>query len=231
MPPDLRDLEPTQLIDPSNRSEELFEVVPLGLYPKYLYRLDIPEIGRQDLIFASVRFTDPVKAGRCVLLRANLLAQRFERWEIESGVMIFGPGLRKEMKLLVNRAKNLSRQAKTALSAVPLHLRRHEPFKCGKDLHHKMVAAPFKRINLTALQSRNICLVKIKCLPCFIISGSCFFDDIVCNHLTMERENVRKKCLENFEKLAQEMDNVELGTLKLVLRHIKYLGSGLPVWH
>ena len=131
MPQDLQDLEPLQLIDPSNTGEDLFEVVPLGLYPKYLYRLEVPEIGTRRKFSDVVRFSDPVKAGRSLVFRTNLVAQRFERWEIETSSMVFSPELRQQMKDLVGSAKNLSRKARSALKSVPLYLRRHESFKCG----------------------------------------------------------------------------------------------------
>lgn len=131
MPDELQDLEPLQIIDPSNTDEDLFEVVPLGLYPKYLYRLDVPEIGRRREFSDVVRFSEPVRAGRTLLFRTNLAAQRFERWEIESGVLNCDPQLRQEMKNLANAAKSLLRQVLLALRSVPLHLRRHESFKCG----------------------------------------------------------------------------------------------------
>ena len=173
MPQDLQDLEPLQLIDPSNTGEDLFEVVTLGLYPKYLYRLQVPEIGTRRKFSDVVRFSDPVKAGRCVLFRTNLVAQRFERWEIEMGFMVFCPELRQRMKELVNGAKKLSRQARDALKSVPLYLRRHESFKCG----------------------------------------SCYFDDVVCCHLMVERDRARMRCLENFECIAQDLTNLELHML------------------
>ena len=129
LPDDLQDLEPFEQFDSfeTYSDEELFEIVENGLYPKYIYRLDAPEVTLRDNPMGPnspdlIRFSDPVKAGRCLLFRANLLEQRFERWEIESGVMIFGPSLRQEMKTLVNRAKNLSSVVFQALRRVPVNI-------------------------------------------------------------------------------------------------------------
>ena len=181
MPEDLQDKEPLELIEPLDDNEELFEIVPNGLYPKYLYRLDVPQIRvREESPDSSLelfRFSDPVKSGRCLLFRTNLMAQRFERWEIESGVMIFGPELRQRMKLLVNRAKNLSCLVSAALKVVPLHLRRHESFKCS----------------------------------------ACFFadkPDVICDHFIVEREQARIKCLQNFENLATELNDLDLEMIR-----------------
>jgi len=92
---DLQDREPFEEIDSLECGEdlELFEIVPNGLYPKYIYRLDVPEArGTPPESPNLIPFADPVRSGRCLLFRSNLLAQRLERWEIESGVMIFSPG-------------------------------------------------------------------------------------------------------------------------------------------
>ena len=96
---DLQDREPFEEIDSleSGKDFELFEIVPNGLYPKYIYRLDVPEVQVRGIPTGPdspnlVPFADPVRSGRCLLFRSNLLAQRLERWEIESGVMIFSPG-------------------------------------------------------------------------------------------------------------------------------------------
>ena len=183
LPEDLQDHEPFQLIEPLDDNEELFEIVPNGLYPKYLYKIDVPRIRVRDespdSSPALFRFSDPVKSGRCLLFRTNLLAQRFERWEIESGVMIFGPELRRRMKSLVNRAKNLSLLVGSALKVVPLHLRRHESFKCS----------------------------------------SCFFadkSDDFCHHFVVEREQARLKCLQNFENLENELNDLDLEMIRLL---------------
>ena len=106
LPEDLQDREPFEQIDSfeSGNDIDLFEIVPNGLYPKYIYRLDVPEVRVRESPTGPdspnlVPFADPVRSGRCLLFRSNLLAHRLERWEIESGVMIFSPGTIIDSKL------------------------------------------------------------------------------------------------------------------------------------